>query len=133
MAVATAHKKPTAKAPGPKDNVEAIRQGYYDRIAAYDLAPLWEVMKNLVVTEPKSVAAPTVWHYKDVRPLIAEAEWRCAGAISPGMMSCSPANSVLVARDLPRKAGFSSTSTRRSASLAVISSPASAINGRTSL
>ena len=73
MAVATAHKKPTAKAPGPKDNVEAIRQGYYDRIAAYDLAPLWEVMKNLVVTEPRSVAAPTVWHYKDVRPLIAEA------------------------------------------------------------
>ena len=54
MAVATAQKKPTAKSPGPKDNVEAIRQGYYDRIAAYDMAPLWEVMKNLVVTEPRS-------------------------------------------------------------------------------
>jgi gentisate 1,2-dioxygenase len=73
MAVSAAQKKATAKAPGPKDNVDAIRQGYYDRISAYDLAPLWEVMKNLVVTEPKSVAAPTVWHYKDVRPLIAEA------------------------------------------------------------
>src|SRR5580700_3149920 len=73
MAVSTAQKKPTAKAPGPKDNVEAIRQGYYDRIAAYDMAPLWEVLKNLVVTEPRSAAAPAIWHYKDVRPLIAEA------------------------------------------------------------
>src|SRR5262249_62271393 len=73
MAVSTAQKKATAKAPGPKDNVDAIRQGYYDRIGAYDMAPLWEVLKGLVVTEPKSVAAPKVWHYKDVRPLIAEA------------------------------------------------------------
>jgi gentisate 1,2-dioxygenase len=73
MAVSTAQKKATAKAPGPKDNVDAIRQGYYDRIGAYDMAPLWEVLKGLVVTEPRSVAAPKVWHYKDVRPLIAEA------------------------------------------------------------
>jgi len=73
MAVSTAQKKATAKAPGPKDNVDAIRQGYYDRIGAYDMAPLWEVLKGLVVTEPKSVAAPKVWHYRDVRPLIAEA------------------------------------------------------------
>src|ERR1700726_2335912 len=73
MAVSPAQKTPTAKAPGPKDNVEAIRQGYYDRIAAYDMAPLWEVLKNLVITEPRSAAAAAIWHYKDVRPLIAEA------------------------------------------------------------
>src|SRR5262245_54786665 len=33
MAVSTAEKK-TARRPGPKDNVEAIRQAYYDRISA---------------------------------------------------------------------------------------------------
>ena len=73
MAVSTAQKKPRTQAPGPKDNVDPIRQGYYDRISEYDLAPLWEVLKGLVVTEPRSKAAPTIWHYKDVRPLIAEA------------------------------------------------------------
>jgi len=73
MAVSTAEKKPRTQAPGPKDNVDPIRQGYYDRISKYDLAPLWEVLKGLVVTEPKSKAAATIWHYKDVRPLIAEA------------------------------------------------------------
>ncbi|HXW24188.1 MAG TPA: gentisate 1,2-dioxygenase [Xanthobacteraceae bacterium] len=73
MAVSTAEKSATRRAPGPKDNVEAIRRAYYDRIAVYDMAPLWEVMKNLVINEPRSKCAPAIWHYKDVRPLIAEA------------------------------------------------------------
>src|SRR5437016_72156 len=73
MAVSTAHKKTNGpRTPGPKDNVEAVRQAYYDRISAYDMAPLWEVLKNLVVNEPRSTCAPAIWHYKDVRPLVAE-------------------------------------------------------------
>src|SRR4051812_34361736 len=52
--------------------------------------------------------------------------WRCVGATSPGRISCSPAYSVVVMKVLPRSAGFSSMSTRRSASFAVISSPARA-------
>src|SRR5712692_658615 len=72
MAVSTAQKKPPAKTPGPKDNIEAMRQGYYDRISAYDMAPLWEVLKNLVMNEPRSASVPAIWHYKDVRPLVAE-------------------------------------------------------------
>ncbi len=56
----------------------------------------------------------------------------CASAISPGMMSWMPANRLLVMRDWPRSDGFSSTSTRRSASSAVITSPASSISFLTS-
>ena len=63
---------------------------------------------------------------------MAEAECRCTSAISPGMMSWMPANSELVMRDLPVSPGFSSTSTRRSASSAVITSPASSISFLTS-
>jgi len=52
MAVSTADKRSAARAPGPKDNVAAARQAYYDRISAYDMAPLWEVLKTLVPREP---------------------------------------------------------------------------------
>ena len=59
---------------------------------------------------------------------MAEATCWCASATSPGMMSWMPANSELVMRDLPGSPGFSSTSTRRSASSAVMTSPASSIS-----
>jgi hypothetical protein len=39
---------------------------------------------------------------------------------SPGMISCTPANSVLVQRLWPRSVGFSRISTRRSASSGLI-------------
>src|ERR1043166_834285 len=68
MAVSTA-----TKCPDPKDNVAAVRQAYYDRIGTYDMAPLWEVLRGLVPPEPKSVCAPAIWHFKDVRPLVHEA------------------------------------------------------------
>ena len=55
----------------------------------------------------------------------ADCEWRWLGAISPGRMSCSPAYRLCVMHDSPRMPGFSSTSTRLIASLAVISLPAS--------
>ena len=47
------------------------------------------------------------------------------GAMSPGTTIWMPANSEVVTFDCPRKPGFSRISTRRSASLAVISLPAS--------
>jgi gentisate 1,2-dioxygenase len=62
-----------ARHPGPQDNVEAVRQAYYDRISAYDMAPLWTVLKGLVPPEPATQCAPAIWHYRDVRPLVAEA------------------------------------------------------------
>ena len=72
MAVSTAENKTAQRSPGPKDNLAAMRQGYYDRISKYDMAPLWEVLKNLVVDEPKTTCKPAIWHYDQVRPLVAE-------------------------------------------------------------
>ena len=40
--------------PGPKHNVRAARQAYYDKIAKFHMAPLWEVLKDLVTPEPKT-------------------------------------------------------------------------------
>jgi len=60
----------------------------------------------------------------------AACEWRWGGAISPGRMICNPANRLRVTFDSPRSAGFSRISTRRSASLAVISLQASSKSGR---
>ena len=39
----------------PKHNVQAVRQAYYDRISRYDMAPLWEKLRQLVVNEPKTL------------------------------------------------------------------------------
>jgi hypothetical protein len=49
--------------------------------------------------------------------------WRCAGAISPGMINCKPANSEPVIEASPSRPGFISIKTRRVASWAVISPP----------
>ena len=67
MATATA-----TKDPGPKHNIEAIRQEYYDRIAQHGMTPLWKVMGNVVTKEPKTRVQPVVWHYDDVKRLVME-------------------------------------------------------------
>jgi gentisate 1,2-dioxygenase len=48
------------------------RQAYYQRIDGHNLAPLWEVLGNLVVEEPKPQSVPTVWHYDEIRDFIME-------------------------------------------------------------
>ena len=45
---------------------------YYSRIAAYNLAPLWESLANLVTPEPVSRVRPAHWRYPEVRPLLLE-------------------------------------------------------------
>src|SRR5665213_123873 len=71
MAVATAKQASNGK-PGPKHNVEAVRQAFYDRIAKKDMAPLWKVMKSVVTKEPVTRVAPHVWHFDDVKTLVME-------------------------------------------------------------
>ncbi|HEX5279101.1 MAG TPA: gentisate 1,2-dioxygenase [Micropepsaceae bacterium] len=46
---------------------------YYARLSQKSVAPLWEVLKNLVTPEPVSPAKPAHWAYRDVRPLLFEA------------------------------------------------------------
>jgi len=54
-------------------DIHAIRQAYYDRISTRDMAPLWEVMKDLVPREPVTACVPAIWHFAEVRPLVEEA------------------------------------------------------------
>jgi len=49
------------------------RQAFYDTIAAFHLAPLWEKLHQLVTAEPQSPCVPHVWHYQDVRPHLMQA------------------------------------------------------------
>ena len=54
------------------DDVQAVREAYYGRISAYDMAPLWEKLRDLVVTEPKTQCAPAIWRWRDVKPMVME-------------------------------------------------------------
>lgn len=50
------------------------RQMFYDTIAPYQLAPLWERLHTLVTRTPNTPALPSVWHYdEDVRPHLMQA------------------------------------------------------------
>jgi len=72
MAVATAKKTNGKPAPGPKHNIEAAREDYYQRIDKHDMAPLWKVMNSVVTEEPVTRCAPVVWHFDDVKSLVME-------------------------------------------------------------
>ena len=67
MAVATAHKTADSK-----HNIEAMREAYYERIAKYDMAPLWKVMKSVVTKEPVTHVAPAIWRFADAKALVLE-------------------------------------------------------------
>ena len=69
MDVAVANKSPA----DPKHNLQAARQAYYDKISAYDMAPLWEVLKGLVTKEPKTQCKPALWKFADAKKLVLEA------------------------------------------------------------
>jgi gentisate 1,2-dioxygenase len=56
----------------PKHNVQAARQAYYDRISKYDMAPLWEKLRELVGNEPRTQCAPAIWRFRDVKAMVLE-------------------------------------------------------------
>src|SRR5713101_5620075 len=58
--------------PGPKHNIEAMREEYYQRIAKHDMTPLWKVMCSVVTKEPVTRAAPVIWHFDDIKRLVME-------------------------------------------------------------
>src|SRR6185437_13306180 len=49
------------------------RQAFYERIAPHSLAPLWEVLHNLVPREPPPSPKPHLWCWDAVRPFLMEA------------------------------------------------------------
>jgi gentisate 1,2-dioxygenase len=48
------------------------RDAFYDRIGAFNLAPLWERLHALVTAEPVTPCLPAIWHYRDVRPCLMQ-------------------------------------------------------------
>ncbi|MBI3993815.1 MAG: gentisate 1,2-dioxygenase [Candidatus Lambdaproteobacteria bacterium] len=74
------------------------RQAFYERIDKHELAPLWEVFRELITPEPRSPCLPHVWAYDAVRPFLMEsgelisakeAERRVLVLENPGMRGAS--------------------------------------------
>src|SRR4029079_9288801 len=73
MATATAGQPNDKKAKVYEGSKDPKRAAFYDKISQRDMAPLWEVLKDLVAKSPKSIAAPAIWHFDDVKPMVEEA------------------------------------------------------------
>src|SRR6266545_1992890 len=54
-----------------KPETSPERQAFYARLDQNDTAPLWEVLRRLVLPEPAIV--PALWKYDTVRSLLMEA------------------------------------------------------------
>src|ERR1043165_3694757 len=52
----------------PKSNVASERQDLYRRMDKHNLAPLWEVLHNLIPNEPATPCLPALWKYREARP-----------------------------------------------------------------
>lgn len=50
----------------------AERGEFYQRAAQKGLTPLWEVLADLLPTEPRPSCVPVVWRYDDIRPFVME-------------------------------------------------------------
>ncbi len=49
------------------------REAFYQRIDAQHLTPLWDVLGELVIPQPKTPCVPALWRFEDVRPHVLEA------------------------------------------------------------
>jgi len=54
-------------------NQQDVPDSLLESVEKHSLVPLWEIYKNLVKTEPTPSCEATIWHYTDVRPLLARA------------------------------------------------------------
>lgn len=50
-----------------------VRSAFYDRMRPHHLAPLWEVLAQLVTPTPRTSAVPATWSFPVIRPLLIEA------------------------------------------------------------
>ena len=57
----------------PQPSIGAARQELYRRMDKNNLAPLWEVLHNLIPSEPSTPCKPALWKYRDARPYLMEA------------------------------------------------------------
>ena len=83
-----------------KPEITNARADYYARIEKHSMAPLWEVLKNIVPPEPKPQAVPHLWSYETVRPLLLE---------SGDLLSAEEAERRVLVLENPSYAGQSRT------------------------
>jgi gentisate 1,2-dioxygenase len=57
----------------PQPSINTARQELYRRMDRQNLAPLWEVLHNLIPNEPATPCKPALWKYRDARPYLMEA------------------------------------------------------------
>lgn len=57
----------------PAENITRLRASFYERIAAKNLKPLWQVLHALVPERPQPKCVPALWKFADVRPPLMEA------------------------------------------------------------
>ena len=55
-----------------KPELSPERQEFYERLNQKSAAPLWEVLGDIVRTEPRSACVPALWDYDELRPLVME-------------------------------------------------------------
>jgi len=63
-----------ASVPRPESASAAggARAEFYGRMDKDNLAPLWEVLHNLVPARPQTPCVPALWKYREIRPYILE-------------------------------------------------------------
>src|SRR5262245_55539113 len=49
------------------------RQAFAARLDEKNAAPLWNVLGDLVLPEPRPACVPAIWRYEQMRPLLMEA------------------------------------------------------------
>src|SRR3954466_7005867 len=54
------------------DQVQTLRRAYYERIGQKNMAPLWEVLRELVPNEPATPFLPALWRFNDFKPMVFE-------------------------------------------------------------
>lgn len=52
--------------------VKNARTELYRRMDSDNLAPLWEVLHNLVPPQPQTPCVPALWKYREIRPYVIE-------------------------------------------------------------
>lgn len=57
----------------PQPSIGAARQELYRRMDRNNLAPLWEVLHDLIPATPSTPSKPALWKYREARPYLMEA------------------------------------------------------------
>ena len=55
-----------------KPETNAEREEFYHRLKKKDAAPLWQVLGDLVLQQPRPGCIPALWRYEEMRPYVME-------------------------------------------------------------